>query len=128
MAPHRKPRSEKNKVKMSKNWQQRRPGHMGNIGEVLPVQNGGSGHNVGTTAGYNGQEKERKTHNERFPRAADTVQVVLQSATTVGGPGNPHQVWPAVRSCPWPSSPRGGPHPTQNGGASERVADTYLRE
>ena len=26
-------------------------------------------------------------------------------STTVGGPGYPYQVRPAVRSCPWPSSP-----------------------
>ena len=74
----------------------------------VPVQtaepsDGGSGHDVGTAADRNGQEKEWQTHNEWFPpdcHAADNVQVVLKSATTVGGPGKPHQVWPAARSCP----------------------------
>ena len=28
-----------------------------------------------------------------------------KSATTVGGPGNPYKVRPAVRPCPWSSSP-----------------------
>ena len=47
---------------------------------------------------------------------------------TVGGPGNPYQVRTAVRSCSWPSSPGGGLHPAQTGGASKRVADTYIRD
>ena len=52
-----------------------------------------------------------------------------KNATTVGGPGKTHQVWTAVRSCPCQA------HQVaffvrlaQNGGASERVADTYLRD
>ena len=63
---------------------------------------------MGKTAGYDGQEKERQTHNERFPpnrHAPDDVPAVLKSVATVGGPGNPHQVQPTVWPCPWPSSP-----------------------
>ena len=46
--------------------------HMGNTCKLLPVQtaeslDGGSGHAVGKTVGYDGQDKEWHTHHERFP-------------------------------------------------------------
>ena len=58
---------------------------MGNTRKMFPVQiaeplDGGSGHVVGKAAGYDGQVKERQTHNEMFPsdcHAPDDVQVVF---------------------------------------------------
>ena len=75
---------------------------MGHTRKLLSVQtaeslDGGSGHAVGKTIGYDGQEKERQTHNERIPpncNAPNDVPVALKSVATVGGPGNPHQTQP----------------------------------
>ena len=69
--------------------------HVGNAESL----DGRSGHAVGKTVGYDGQEQERQTHNERIPpncNAPNGMPVVLQSVATVGGPDNPHQTQPTV--------------------------------
>ena len=87
---------------------------MGNTGEVFPVQTLLNHWTEDQDMMWARQlvtlvkKKNGKLTMERFPpdcHAADDVQVVLKSALTVGGPGHPYQVRPAVRSCPWPSSP-----------------------
>ena len=72
--------------------------HMGNSCKVLSAQiaeplNGGRGHAVGKTVGYDGQEKERQVDDERVPpncNAPDDVPPLFKDPAAVGGSGYAH--------------------------------------
>ena len=109
--------------------------HMGNSCKVLSAQiaeplNGGRGHAVGKTVGYDGREKERQGDDERVPpncNAPDDVppfskilqQLAGQAMRTRGGPQYGH--------VPGRQAHEVGFHPAPHGGTSNGVADTNFR-
>ena len=86
---------------------------MVNTRKLLSVQtaeslDGGSGHAVGKTVGYDGQEKNGKLTTKGFRPIAmlpTMYRLYLKNVATVGGPGNPRQTQPTVWPCPWSSNP-----------------------
>ena len=84
-----------------------------NIRKMFPVQtaeplDGGSGRDVGKTAGHNGQEKERQTHTEKVSARLPCCRQCTGCTRKCCNSWRARQSTPgmaAVRSCPWPPSP-----------------------